>query len=252
MHVDMKKTGKVKIFIVIAAVLLASVAAAGIILSVAAGGERLRLRINGTEISEEEYLQAVKDVRYDVAAYFAGAYGAKEEGSFWSGEYGGEVPCEKLAEEAVERLKYIHAVYGLAEEKGYIDDAGYEALVRRLEGENASRKEKIEAGEAVYGLSEYTLDLFMEYEISSFKERYCNDTENEGMDLTEEEIREHYESREWIVGESGDKLELEEARPAVEQELREMKYDDMILRLEEDSQVETDREALYRFTLEKI
>ena len=112
--------------------------------------------------------------------------------------------------------------------------------------------EKIEAGEAVYGLSEYTLDLFMEYEISSFKERYCNDTENEGMDLTEEEIREHYESREWIVGESGDKLELEEARPAVEQELREMKYDDMILRLEEDSQVETDREALYRFTLEKI
>ena len=124
--------------------------------------------------------------------------------------------------------------------------------MRRLEDENASRKEKIEAGEAVYGLSEYTLDLFMEYESSSFKERYCNDTENEGMDLTEEEIREHYESREWIVGESGDKLELEEARPAVEQELREMKYDDMILRLEEDSQVETDREALYRFTLEKI
>ena len=252
MHIDMKKTGKVKFFIVFAVVLLASVAAAGIILSVAAGGERLRLRINGTEISEEEYLQAVKDVRYDVAAYFAGEYGALEEGGFWSGEYGGEVPCEKLADEAVERLKYIHAVYGLAEEKGYIDDAGYEALVRRLEDENASRKEKIEAGEAVYGLSEYTLDLFMEYEISSFKERYCNDTENEGMDLTEEEIREHYESREWIVGESGDKLELEEARPAVEQELREMKYDDMILRLEEDSQVETDREALYRFTLEKI
>lgn len=248
----MKKTGKVKIFIVIAAVLLASVAAAVIILSVVAGGERLRLRINGTEISEEEYLQAVKAVRYDVAAYFAGAYGALEEGSFWSEEYGGEVPCEKLADEAVERLKYIHAVYGLAEEKGYIDDAGYDALVRRLEDENASRKEKIEAGEAVYGLSEYTLDLFMEYEISSFKERYCNDTENEGMDLTEEEIREHYESREWIVGESGEKLELEEARPAVEQELREMKYDDMMLRLEEDSQVETDTEALYRFTLEKI
>lgn len=252
MHIDMKKTGKGKIFIIIAVIFLAAAAAVGIFLYGVLGKERLHLRINGTEISEEEYLQAVKAVRYDVAAYFAGTYGAKEEDSFWSEEYGGEIPCEKLAEEAVERLKYIHAVYGLAEEKGYIDDAGYDALVERLEDENASRKEKIEAGEAVYGLSEYTLDLFMEYEISSFKERYCNDTENEGMDLTEEEIREHYESREWIVGESGDKLELEEARPAVEQELREMKYDDMILRLEEDSQVETDREALYRFTLEKI
>ena len=252
MHIGMKKRKKSRIFIIIAAVLLAAAAAVIVFLSGMTGKARLHLRINGTEISEEEYLQAVKAVRYDVAAYFAGTYGAKEEDSFWSEEYGGEIPCEKLAEEAVERLKYIHAVYGLAEEKGYIDDAGYDALVERLEDENASRKEKIEAGEPVYGLSEYTLDLFMEYEVSSFRERYCNDKTNEGMDLTEEEIREHYESRDWVVGENAEKLDLEEARPAVEQELREMKYDEIIAQREEDSQVETDREELYRFTLQNI
>ena len=252
MHIDMKKTGKGKNFIIIAVIFLAAAAAVGIFLYGVLGKERLHLRINGTEIAEEEYLQAVKAVRYDVAAYFAGTYGAKEEDSFWSEESGGEIPCEKLAEEAVERLKYIHAVYGLAEEKGYIDDAGYDALVERLEDENASRKEKIEAGEPVYGLSEYTLDLYMEYEVSSFRERYCNDKTNEGMDLTEEEIREHYESRDWVVGENAEKLDLEEARPAVEQELREMKHDEIIAQREEDSQVETDREELYRFTLQNI
>ena len=252
MHIDMKKTGKGKIFIIIAVIFLAAAAAVGIFLYGVSGRERLHLRINGSEISEEEYLQAVKAVRYDVAAYFAGTYGALEEGSFWSEEYGGEIPCEKLADEAVERLKYIHAVYGLAEEKGYIDDAGYDALVERLEDENASRKEKIEAREPVYGLSEYTLDLFMEYEVSSFRERYCNDKTNEGMDLTEEEILAYYESREWTLGDSGETADLETARIAVERELREKKYDEIIAQREADSQVETDREELYRFTLKNI
>lgn len=248
----MKKTGKGKNFIIIAVIFLAAAAAVIVFLSGMAGKARLHLRINGTEISEEEYLQAVKAVRYDVAAYFAGTYGAKEEDSFWSEEYGEEIPCEKLAEEAVERLKYIHAVYGLAEEKGYIDDAGYDALAERLEDENASRKEKIEAGEPVYGLSEYTLDLYMEYEVSSFRERYCNDETNEGMDLTEEEILEYYESQEWTFGDSGERADLETARIAVERELREKKYDEIIAQREADSQVETDREELYRFTLQNI
>lgn len=68
MHIDMKKTGKGKIFIIIAVIFLAAAAAVGIFLYGVLGKERLHLRINGTEISEEEYLQAVKAVRYDVAA----------------------------------------------------------------------------------------------------------------------------------------------------------------------------------------
>ena len=124
--------------------------------------------------------------------------------------------------------------------------------MERLEDENASRKEKIEAGEPVYGLSEYTLDLFMEYEVSSFRERYCNDKTNAGMDLTEEEILAYYESREWTFGDSGETADLETARIAVERELREKKYDEIIAQREADSQVETDREELYRFTLQNI
>ena len=91
-----------------------------------------------------------------------------------------------------------------------------------------------------------------EYEVSSFRERYCNDKTNEGMDLTEEEILAYYESREWTFGDSGEPADLETARIAVERELREKKYDEIIAQREADSQVETDREELYRFTLQNI
>ena len=72
------------------------------------------------------------------------------------------------------------------------------------------------------------------------------------MDLTEEEILAYYESREWTLGDSGETADLETARIAVERELREKKYDEIIAQREADSQVETDREELYRFTLKNI
>ena len=249
----MKKIKTRTAVIAIVTVLLAIAAAVIVLVLCRMHGSLMpRLEINGVRVGREEYLRAMKDVRYDVTIYFGSNYGAAEEDGFWTEEYDGEIPCRTLTDEAVERLIYLHSVYALAEEKGYIDDAGYDALVERLENENASRNEKIEAGEAVYGLSEYSMDLFIEYEVSGFKERYCNDRANEGMDLTEDEIREYYESREWIFEGSEENADLETARIAVERELREKKYDEIIAQREADSQVETDREALYRFTLENI
>lgn len=84
------------------------------------------------------------------------------------------------------------------------------------------------------------------------KETYCNDYDREGMDLTEEEIQEHYESREWIFDESEENADLETARIAVERELREQKYDEIIAQKEQDSQVDGDRDAVLRFTLKNI
>ncbi len=249
-HIDMRKKRRK---IVVSVILTVAAIAAAITVFCAARGERMpRLEINGAVVGREEYLQAVKDVRYDVSIYFGSTYGAREDDGFWTEEYGGEIPYRKLADEALERLKYLHAVYTLAEEKGYINDAGYNAIVERMEAENAERKEKIENGEPVYGLAEYSLDVFIEYETSSFKERYCSDKENERMKLTEEEIVEHYQSREWIFGENDENADLETARVAVERELREKKYDEMIAQRESDSQVKVDGEELYSFTLMNI
>lgn len=72
------------------------------------------------------------------------------------------------------------------------------------------------------------------------------------MELTEDEIVEHYKSRDWIFGDSEENADLETARVAVERELREQKYDDMIAQREEDSQVEGNMKDVNHFTLENL
>lgn len=153
------------------------------------------LSIDGGAISGEEFLDAAGRKRYEVASYFTGK-GNTADAGFWERELDGELPYEKLAEAAIEDLKYFHAVYGLAEEKGYVEDGSYEAFLKRLEAENALRKEKIENGETVYGLSEYTKELYLEYEMDSIQKSYCGDLDNEGMEVTDADRQRYYEEHE--------------------------------------------------------
>lgn len=104
----------------------------------------------------------------------------------------------------------------------------------------------------IYGLKEYTFQLYLDYELSTLKEKYCNDTSREGMKLTEDEVLQHYQSRDWIFGGSEENADLETARIAVERELREQKYDDMITQRENGSQVEGNMKDVNRFTLKNI
>ena len=152
------------------------------------------LKINDNEISKEEFLAAAAQKRYEVVSYFSEKGGGNVDAKFWEEAVGGELPYEKLTQEAIEELKYFYAVYDMAEEKGYVEDGSYSALIKRWEEENHFRKDKIEKGEAIYGLSEYPLDLYLEYEMDSIQKCYCDDLENEGMEVTEEDRKQYYES----------------------------------------------------------
>ena len=121
-----------------------------------------------------------------------------------------------------------------------------------MEQENNTRKEKLAKNDVIYRLKEYSYDLYLQYEMSSIKEQYCNDKTREGMDLTEEEIVEHYNSRDWIFGENAEKADLETARVAVIRELREEKYDAIIEKNAENSQVSGNMESMSQFTLKNI
>ena len=200
------------------------------------GSSDFYLSINGSEVSQEEYLAAVDAVEYDTKMEIQEEYDTPYGEDFWEKEYPDGYGYEILAENAEGWLKY----------------GSYEAAVKRWEADQESRAEKTAKGEVVYGLREYPLDVYISYEISMLKETYCNDYDREGMDLTEEEIQEHYESREWIFDESEENADLETARIAVERELREQKYDEIIAQKEQDSQVDGDRDAVLRFTLKNI
>ena len=71
----------------------------------------------------------------------------------------------------MEQLKYIHAVYDLAEECGDVSDSSYEAW-KALKDEMQSGVKKVENGEVVYGLKEYTFSDLFQYEMSTLKEKY--------------------------------------------------------------------------------
>ena len=152
----------------------------------------------------------------------------------------------------MEQLKYIHAVYDLAKEKGYIQDATFAGMKHRMEQENMQRSEKVARGEAVYGLKEYTLDLYQEYELSMIEEAYILDETNEGMGLTEEEIEAYYNTRDWIVGEDARKADLSEARAAVIDEMRRNRYQELTEQKAAVAEVDGDMDQLSQFTLKQL
>ncbi len=232
----------------IAVVMLAAVGAATLLYK----NSRFELQINGEQIEKDAYLMCMELVEYDTEMQIQQQYDAKYGEDFWEMEYDGKYGYEILAENSIEKLKHIQAVYKLAEQYGDVPDGSFEAVKSRWEAENASRAEKVANNEVIYGLKEYTFELYLQYELSMCKEAYCNDYDREDMELTEEEIQEYYSNGEWIFGESEEKADLETARVAVEREMREKRYDDKIAHMMEDSKVDGDRETVNRFTLKHI
>lgn len=157
------------------------------------GAEELNLTINGHTVTNDEFISVMNTQIYDVTNYFYETYGAAVDRDFWSKDFQGEIPHQALAKATVEQLKYYYAVYEHAMEMGYVNSVSYDDFLARMENENQIRKEKIERGEVVYGLMEYSEDLYREYELDIFQKAYCDVTTNEGMDITDEQRQAYYE-----------------------------------------------------------
>ena len=216
----------------IAAILAVLIAAGSLAFFIFRNRDGLDLTIGGMKIGEDEYLEAMQQEVYDTTQHFYAEYDAVVDSDFWEKDFGGEIPYKLLTERTIERLKQEKAVYGLAAEKGYIDSAGYDALLERFENENKIRADKIENGEPVYGLSEFTLELYMEYEKDSLQKKYCEDLDNEGMTLTDEEREEYYDKYKDALFVKDDDITLEFIRIRYElEELDEGIYQDLKTRM---------------------
>lgn len=190
--------------------LSAAVAAVGILATGAFFiNKRFDLNIGKKAISKEEYLYVMNQQIYDVSNELTEKKDIQIDEAFWETEIDGTMPYEQLADKTIEQLQYYHAVYETAIEQGYVDDADYEHMLERKEEENKRRAEKIENGEPVYGLSEFTTELYMEYEMDSFQKRYCENLENEGMEITDEERAKYYEENKDALFQKNDDLTLD-------------------------------------------
>ena len=247
MQIKFKRDKNILILIVSGIVLL-SIIGSVIYINV----NQFELSVGDSKVSNEEYLACMKAVEYDTKIEIQQKYDYEYTEDFWEKKYDDKFGYEILAENTIERLQYINAVYDVAKENGDVKDSSFAGLEKRWKAENAEREEKIKNGEVVYGVKEYTFELYLQYEMSTLKEKYCNDKKRKGMTLTEEEVLEHYNGHGWVHDDSEEKMELERARISVEQELREKKYDEIIGQKMKNSQVVGERGEISRFTLKNI
>lgn len=177
-----------------AVILTAIVIAAGIAWGMLAAARRpWSLVISQQAVPENLYMQIMNDTVAEVSKYFRQKGAGSVNSDFWETSYQGEVPYRILTDKTLEHLKLIAATYATAEEHGYLPAGSLANIEERLQQENERRQTAIANGEPVYGLSAYTLDTFLEYEMDSLQKLYCEDLDNEGMTLSDEECQAYYD-----------------------------------------------------------
>ena len=206
------------------------------------------LTVNGEKITQKEYETALAQVEYDTEMYIQSTFDKEMSDDFWSNTYDGKEGYAILTDKALDRIKYVHAVYDLAYEAEDIDDRSFEAIAKRCEKENRRRKEAVQNGEVIYGLKEYSFDLYEQYEMSMLKETYCNSYDRDGMTLSQQEVEEHYHSQDWFIGEDAQKASFDDAKIAVERDLREQKYDEIVENKAASYEIKGNDDRLVAFT----
>lgn len=182
------KKNRLPLFVL--SVLLIVLLIAGMFACAEAPSEKKLLEIDGFSVFEEEYRWAMYAARDDILSALSEIGVAPVQ---WESETPLGVPCQLIAERAVELLREYYAVSTLAVERGYLSDAGFSALQKQREADNAARESAISAGEHLTGLRSYDLPQYIQYRADAIRRQYCDDKSIPEMNITEEELRLQYE-----------------------------------------------------------
>jgi hypothetical protein len=165
-----------------------------------------RLEVAGFQIGQEEYLRAMYEARNDVLSDHAAAGISLTD---WSAETALGDPIMLTMDRALEILAEHYAVSTLACERGYLADAGFEAMKRDMEEINRKRQEALDSGGVVTGFVSFTMDDYISYRASGIRLQFCNDPANPENEVTREEIRQRYEADREGLYRQPDSVELE-------------------------------------------
>ncbi|WP_168735920.1 peptidylprolyl isomerase [Cohnella fermenti] len=234
---DGERAGRRRGLLTAMAVLAVAVAAGAVLLAVAArhldAGDRPVLAGGIPVVREELALLAGFD-RAVVASEMLAASGEADSETFWTRERDGRSLLDELEERVKRRLVLGRAESLLALEAGVIEQAGYDAFLRRLEAENESRKRAQANGEVVYGPLSFDERTFYSYDAARLRSGTIAAWAEQGdAEPGEEELRREYEERkadfvqtgevrlQWasFAYEQGDETSRQEAERAARQAL---------------------------------
>ena len=178
---------------------------AAVLIPIFLRGSFPRLEVAGFRIGEQEYLQAMYRARNEVLSDHA-AQGISLRD--WDRETPLGDPRELTVQRTLDILAEYYAVSTLAVERGYLADAGYDAMLRELEQTNRQRKEALASGTIITGIPSFTVEDFLAYRASSLRLEFTNDPDQPENQVTEEEIRLRYEADRDALYRQPDSMEL--------------------------------------------
>ena len=165
-----------------------------------------RLEVADFQIGREEYLRAMYEARNDVLSDHAAAGISLTD---WDAETALGDPNRMTMERALALLREYYVVGTLACERGYLEDAGFEAMKRDMEEINRKRQEALDSGGVVTGFVSFTMDDYISYRASGIRLQFCNDPANPENQVTREESRQRYEADRDGLYQQPDSVELE-------------------------------------------
>ena len=151
------------------------------------------ITIQGQQIQPQLFDQIMRQQVSDVIYEFRQRGLERVDGTYWDTVCGGETPGAYLMELTLGQLRRLVAIYDMAQATGTPLEGGVNGIFDRMEAENQGRAEKQEAGQPVYGLSEFTFQTYLEYEVDWLEKQYCADPAHPGMQVTEDEREAYYQ-----------------------------------------------------------
>lgn len=133
-----------------------------------------------------------------------------------------------------EQRQYAEACLIFAQKIGLIDDSSLEAVALRCEKENEKRREAFGNGEIVYGLKQFTLPVYLDYELTRFRLDFVAEKEEIKKNYTylpidKKQLKDYFKSNmEFFTRYNGEKFRFKESKLVVYKKIREEQYDDEI------------------------
>ncbi|MBB6637125.1 peptidylprolyl isomerase [Cohnella thailandensis] len=154
--------------------------------------EPVIVQVNGEPVAEPEFRLYMDKEKGAVTNYFSVAYQAEDSEKYWTTEYGGETPLNRLKKQALEEAVRGKVLLLFAQEKGLAESASFEDIEKEWEENNASREQSIKRNKAVFGLGRYELSQYYFYYLSNLKLKLEELLGKEELTVSDEELRQVY------------------------------------------------------------
>jgi hypothetical protein len=157
------------------------------------GGSSIVATFNGEPITFNEFKQNIASKRAEVSGYFQSKYKSNAGNKFWTTNFNGEVPLDKIKKAALASSVEIKIPQILAKKKGIVSDITYETFLKGLDAENkrranADKNKQVIYGPVHFGEAEY-YGLMNSNRVGEIKQAFEKNT-----NFSDEELNRYYET----------------------------------------------------------